>query len=74
MTQKIYAFQKLSRPSCQGFATHFWIATHSLGNADIEDYSCVHYSYITIIIIISVSCNGYDSLLKVVNRKLNVIS
>ena len=24
---------KLSRPTCQGFATHFWVATHSLGNA-----------------------------------------
>jgi len=34
---KNHVFNIFSRPTCQSFATHFWVATHSLGNAALDD-------------------------------------
>ena len=33
------AFNTFSRSTCQSFATHFWVATHSLGNAASKDFN-----------------------------------
>ena len=30
-------FSEKRRPTCLSFATHFWVATHSLGNSAVED-------------------------------------
>ena len=31
--------KNLSQPPCQSFATYFWVATHSLENAELESFS-----------------------------------
>jgi len=34
--KKFMLSEKLSRPTCLSFATHFWVATHSLGNTALK--------------------------------------
>jgi len=64
--RKICVFRKkLSQSTCQSFMTHFWVVTHSLGNADIQHLSnpkmvcfvtviAISYSIVVDIIVIHV--------------------